>query len=106
MILLFDSTEYSGRKCADDVALTYNSMIEAISWDFVTASFDSAYKQVQYYDELYLKMANQHPFFKKVIRDRGLGPISEPLAGMTSQLGMYQRTAGDWHTVSCRCKFR
>ena len=106
MILLFDSTEYSGRKCADDVALTYNSMIEAISWDYVTASFDSAYKQVQYYDDLYLKMANQHPFFRKVIRDAGLGPISEPLAGMTSQLGMYHRTAGGWHTVSCRCKFR
>ena len=76
-------TELSGRKCADEVDLAHSTMVESISSDFANLSFDGAYQQLKFLDNLYIKMANRHPYMERARRDRNLGPIAMPLTGMT-----------------------
>ena len=74
-------------------------MMEAVSLDPNELSFDGAYEQVQTIDDTFLLMANLHPFSIKAMEDQDIGPIMRPLTGMSSQLGIYQRTGGRWFKV-------
>jgi len=98
--LILTLTEFSGRKCAGSIDLSFKTMMEAISFESSEMSFDGAFEQIQLIDDMFLAMANSHPFIIKVMEDENLGPITRPLTGMSNQLGMYQRTGGDWYTVS------
>lgn len=94
--LLIDclGTELSGRRCGS-IDLAYKTMMESVSYDTRELSFDGAYDQIEEINS-FLEMANNHPFISKAIQDNGLGKVIRPLAGMSSQLGMYQRTGGAW----------
>jgi hypothetical protein len=74
-------------------------MMEAVSTDALELSYDAACDQLRKIDATFLKMANLHPFIKKVREEEGLGPITRPSTGMSNQLGMYQRTGGKWFKV-------
>jgi len=95
-----DGAEFSGRQCAGSIDLNYKTMMESVSKDAREISFDGAYDQVREIDNTFMIMTNSHPFIAKVTEDIGLGNITRPLTGMSSQLGMYQRTGGMWHAVS------
>jgi len=94
--------EYSGRRCSGSIDLSFKTLLESVTADASELSFDGAYEQLQMIDDTLLEMANNHPFIQKVIKDEGLGPVQRPLTGMSNQLGMYQRTSGNWFTcASC-----
>ena len=94
-----DGAEFSGRRCANAMDLTYKTMMESVSTDAQENSFDGVYDEIQGIDHLFVKMVNKHPFIKKVMKDEGLGPVTRPHTGMSNQLGMYQRTGGKWFKV-------
>ena len=74
-------------------------MMEAISSDASELSFDGAYEQIRLISDAFLYMANKHPFVVRVMEEQNLGPITRPMAGMSTQLGMYHRTGGSWYKV-------
>jgi len=86
--LLIVLTEYSGRKCAGSIDLSFKTMMEAVTTDALEQSFDGALAQVQLIDDTFLLMANSHPFTNRAMEDEDLGPITRPLTGMSNQLGM------------------
>ena len=94
-----DGAEFSGRRCANSIDLTYKTMMESVSTDALENTFDGVHDQLKSIDNIFLKMANLHPFIKKVQKEQGLGRVQRPLTGMSSQLGMYQRTGGGWYKV-------
>jgi len=95
-----DGAEFSGRRCAASIDLVYKTMMESVSGDALELTFDGAFDQIQEIDNTFLEMANAHPFIAKAMKDVGLGPITQPLTGMSAQLGMYQRTGGQWHSCA------
>jgi hypothetical protein len=94
-----DGAEFSGRRCANSIDLVYKTMMESVSTDALENSYDGVHNQLKKLDSTFLKMANLHPFIQKVRKDLGLGPVSRPMTGMSTQLGMYQRTGGAWFKV-------
>lgn len=97
-----DGAEFSGRRCSQSIDLVFKTMMESVTSDALELSFDGAFEQLQLKDATFLKMANLHPFIIKVRKDLGLGPVVSPMAGMSNQLGMYQRTGGSWFSfASC-----
>jgi len=95
-----DGAEFSGRRCSGSIDLVFKSMMESVTTDARELSFDGAFEQLQLIDNTFLEMANTHPFIIKAQKDLGLGPVSRPKAGMSSQLGMYQRTGGNWFSMA------
>ena len=84
-------------------------MVESVSTDPFEVSFDVAFNQMKFIDDTMLKMANLHPSSKQVMKDLGIGPVTRPRTGMSTQLGMYTRMSGKWHHCascdhSCRMK--
>jgi hypothetical protein len=94
-----DGAEFSGRRCANSIDLMYKTMVESVSRDAFENSYEGVHDEVQKIDRMFEKMANLHPIIQKVQRDEGLGPVMRPLTGMSSQLGMYQRSGGSWFKV-------
>jgi len=97
-----DGAEFSGRRCSESIDLVFKTMMESVTTDALELSFDGAFEQLQLMDNTFLKMANLHPFIIKAQKDLGLGPVVSPITGMSNQLGMYQRTGGNWFSfASC-----
>jgi hypothetical protein len=94
--------EFSGRRCAGSVDITFRSMVEAVSKDARELSFDGAQDQITRIGDALVDIANSYPNTKRIMTEEGVGPVTTPRTGMSSELGMYQRLAGQFFTcASC-----
>lgn len=92
--------EFSGRACAGINDINFKAMTESVTIGHKMLSYDSAYCQIQTIDEHIVYVVSSAPGEKREIEE--LGPISHPRAGMSSELGVYTRTAGKaYKCASC-----
>jgi hypothetical protein len=53
-----DGAEFSGRRCANSIDLTYKTMMESVSTDALENSYDGVLDQIKKIDAMFEKMAN------------------------------------------------
>lgn len=84
--------EYSGRSCAGMKDVVFKAMVESVTTGHELLSYDSGFCQIEVIDNHVLHVFSASPGEKR--ETKVLGPVVRPRTGMSSEIGVYTRTAG------------
>ena len=90
--LFHTGVEFSGRACAGINEINFKAMAESVSMDHKQLSYDEAFCHISTLDDYIIDVVSSSP--GETNMNNELGTIERPLTGMSSELGIYTRTAG------------